>query len=88
MTFAIFIVLILGLFIAFLNLLPIASALSFSFTPSVIAIVNFMKAWDFIFPIHELFVMLSIFVGLELTLWGLKQLRAIIKFIRGHSDGA
>jgi len=86
MTFAIFFVLILGLFIAFLNLLPIAGALSFSFTPAVITIINFMKAWDFMFPIHELFIFLGTFVGLELTLWGLKQLKGVIKFIRGHTD--
>jgi len=86
MTFAIFFVLILGLFIAFLNLLPVAGPLSFSFAPSVIAIINFMKAWDFMFPVHELFIMLGIFVGLELTLWGLKQLKGVIRFIRGHTD--
>jgi len=86
MTFAIFIVLILGLFIAFLNVLPVAGALSFSFTPAILSIVSFMKAWDFLFPIHELFVFLGIYIGLEITLWTLKQARSVIKFIRGHSD--
>jgi len=86
MTFAIFIVLIIGLFIGFLNILPTADALSFSFEPAVLTIVNFMKAWDFMFPIHELFVFLGIFVGFEITLWSLRQLRSVIKFIRGHSD--
>jgi len=87
MTFAIYIVLIIGLFVAFLNLLPVAGALGVSIGPAIISITAYMKSWDFMFPIHELFIMLSIFIGLEITLWSLKQGARVIKFLRGHSDG-
>lgn len=88
MTFAIFFILILGVLLAFLNIIPTADSLGFSFQPAVETIVGYMKAWDWIFPIHELFVFLTIYVGLEITLWTLRTLRDIIKFLRGHSDGA
>jgi len=87
MTFAIFIVLIIGLFIAFLNLLPVATTFGISLTPAIITITGYMKAWNFMFPIQELFIMLSIFIGVEITIWGLTQGKKVIKFIRGHSDG-
>jgi len=88
MTFAIYIVLIIGLFIAFLNILPVASALSFTLAPAIETIVGYMRAWDFMFPIHELFVFLTIFIGLEITLWGIRQGSRVIRFLRGHTDGA
>jgi len=86
MIFAVFIILILGLFIGFLNILPVAGALSFSFEPAVESIVGFLRAWDWLFPIHELLAYLVIFIGLEIALWTLRQLRSVVKFIRGHTD--
>jgi len=88
MTFAIYIVLIIGLFIAFLNLLPVATVLGFSFAPAIVTIVSYMRAWDFMFPIHELFFFLTIIIGLEITLWSIKAGSRVIKFLRGHTDGA
>ena len=88
MTFAIYIILILGVFIGLLNILPTATALGFSFKPAIIVIVGYMKAWDFMFPIHELLIFVGIFVGFEITLWGWSTGWAIVKFLRGHSDGA
>jgi len=88
MTFAIFIILILGLFIALLNVLPTAAALGFSFQPAVVTIVAYMRAWDFMFPIHERMAFVVIFVGFEITIWTWHVLWRVVKFIRGHSDGA
>jgi len=88
MTFAIFIVLALGLFIAFLNILPTATALGFSFQPAIVTIVGYMKAWDFMFPIHELFILLGAFVTFEIALWSWQAGWKVVKFIRGHSDGS
>jgi len=88
MTFAIFIVLILGLFIAVLNILPLASAYAFSFAPSVATIVGFMKAWDFMFPVHEILALVVAFFVFEISIWTWQVLWRIVKFIRGHSDGA
>jgi len=88
MTFAIFIILVLGLFIAILNILPTAAALGFSFAPSVATIVAYMNAWNFMFPIHELLYCVGIVVGLEIAIWVWKILMGTAKFIRGHSDGS
>jgi len=88
MTFAIFIVLILGLFIALLNILPLASAYAFSFAPSVAIIVGYMKAWDFMFPIHELLTLVIAFFVFEIAVWTWHVLWKVVKFIRGHSEGA
>jgi len=88
MTFAIFIVLILGLFIAILNILPTAAGLSFSFTPAVIKIISIMHAWDYLFPIHELLALTTIMILFEVGIWIWHVLFKTAKFIRGHSDGA
>jgi len=88
MSFAIFIVLVLGLFIGLLNMLPTAAALGLSFTPAISTIILYMRAWDFMFPIHELLLMLSVYVGLEITLWLWHVGMRTVRFIRGHSDGA
>lgn len=88
MTFVIFIVLILGLFIAVLNVLPTAAALGFSFAPAVVTIVSYMHAWDYLFPIHELLALVGIMVAFELSVWIWHVLFRVAKFIRGHTDGA
>ena len=88
MTFAIYIILVLGLFIAFLNIMPTAAAIGFSFTPAITTIVGYMKAWDFMFPIHELFILLSAFITFEIALWTWHTGWKVVKFIRGHSDGS
>lgn len=88
MTFAIFIVLALGLFIALLNVLPAATALPFGFTPAITAIVGYLNAWDYLFPIHELLTLVAIFIGFEIAIWVWHVSWRVVKFIRGHSDGA
>jgi len=88
MTFAVFIILVLGLFIALLNVLPTATALGFSFQPAVAALVAYMNAWNFMFPIHELLLCLGIMIGLEVAIWIWKAGIGTVKFIRGHTDGA
>lgn len=88
MTFAIYILLVLGAFIGLLNLLPTAQSLGFSFEPAVATIVGYMKAWDFMFPIHELMAFVVIFVTFEIAVWGWHTGWKVIKFLRGHSDGS
>jgi len=88
MTFAIYIILVLGVFIAVLNILPTAVSLGFSFTPSVVTIIAYMKAWDFMFPIHELMTLVGIVIAFEIVVWTWHVLWRIIKFLRGHSDGS
>jgi len=88
MTFAIFIVLALGLFIAVLNILPVASTLGFSFEPAVETIISYMNAWDFMFPVHELLTLVGIYIIFEIAIWFWHTLWKITKFVRGHTDGA
>ena len=88
MTFAIFIILVLGLFIALLNVLPLAAAYPFSFAPSVATIVGYMKAWDFMFPIHELLTLVLAYFAFEIAIWTWHTTWKIVKFIRGSSDGS
>lgn len=88
MTFAIFIVLVLGLFVAVLNILPTAAAVGFSFTPSVVMIIGYMHAWDYLLPIHELISLVSIMIAFEVGVWIWHVLFRVTKFIRGHADGA
>jgi len=88
MTFAVFIVLVLGLFIALLNVLPLASSYAFSFSPSISTIVSYMKAWNFMFPIQELLTLVTAFFIFEIAIWTWHVSWKVVKMIRGHSDGA
>jgi len=89
MSFAIFIVLVLGLFVAVLNWLPVAPlTLPFGFANSLVLIVGYMKAWDFFLPISELFIAVKIVLVYELTVWAWHVIVKVTKFIRGHSDGS
>jgi len=88
MTFAIFIVLILGLFIAMLNLLPTVGALPVPIGTAFSTIIGYMRAWDFLFPIHEILNLVGIFIGVEIAIWVWHVLWRVVRFIRGSSDGA
>jgi len=88
MTFAIFIVLILGLFIAGLNVLPTAASLGFSFEPAVETLIGYMNAWNWMFPVHELLICVGIVIAYEVAVWVWHVLWRVIKFIRGSSDGS
>lgn len=88
MTFAIFIVLVFGVFIALLNLLPAVSAFSFDAGSALTTIIAYMKAWDFLFPITETLILVGIMIAFELSIWIWHVSWRIVKFLRGHSDGA
>jgi len=88
MTFAIFIGLVLALFIAFLNVLPVATTLNPVFISSIVTMVGYLKAWNFFLPITELLYCVGIVAVYEFTWWTIRNLTKFIKFIRGHSDGA
>jgi len=88
MTFAIFIVLAIGLFVGLLNILPTAAALGFSFEPSVISIVSYMNAWNFMFPVHELLTVVGAYILFEIAIWSWHVAWRVVKFIRGNSDGS
>jgi len=88
MTFAIFIVLILGVFIALLNILPTVASLGFPVGSAIITIIGYMRAWDFLLPIHEILVLVLIVISFEISIWTWHVLWRVVKFLRGHSDGA
>jgi len=87
MTFAIFIVLFLGLFIGVLNVLPTAAILSTTITSSIGVIIGYMKAWDFLFPITELFIAVGVIFTFELTVWFWHVMVKVLHFIRGGNAG-
>jgi len=88
MTFAIFIVLILGVFIAVLNILPSISSFSFDAGTALSIILGYMRAWNFLFPIGELLLLILAVISFEVSIWIWHVLWRIVKFLRGHSDGA
>ena len=87
MTFAVFIVLILGLFIAILNFLPVATALPFAFLSSFGLVISYVWAWNFLLPIQEGLIAFGIVIGYELTVWVIHVLWRVVRFIRGSTDG-
>jgi len=87
MTFAIYIVLFLGLFIAVLNFLPVAGDLPLALSDSLVLIVGYMKAWNAIFPIVELLLCVTVVGAYFLGLWLWHVLRGVLSIVRGHSSG-
>jgi len=88
MTFAIYIVLILGVFIALINIAPTAAALGINITPALVSLFGYLKAWNFLFPIQESLVLMGIVISFEVTVWLWRNSAGILRFLRGHSDGA
>lgn len=88
MTFAIFIGLFLVLFVAFLNWLPVAGGLDSGISAAIFTIIGSMKAWNFIFPISELFTCVLIILAYEVLYWGYKAVLGAVHLIRGTNSGA
>jgi len=88
MTFAIFIVLVLGVFVTLLNILPAVTAFSLPIGSSIITIIGYMKAWNFLIPIQELLIVILVIISFEIAIWTWHVLWKVIKFLRGSSDGA
>jgi len=88
MSFAIFIVLVLGLFVAILNFLPVASTLPFAFQSSFTLVLGYLHAWNFLLPVDETLTAFGIVIAYEITVWAMHVLFRTVRFIRGHSDGA
>lgn len=86
MTLAIFILLFLGLLIAVLNFLPTASVVTPAFLTSIATMVGYMKGWNTLFPISELFICVGIIVAYELIIFGWRALNWVMKYIRGGTS--
>jgi len=78
MTFAIYIILFIGLFLGVLNILPVAGVLNPAFASSVIVIIGYMKAWNFLLPISDLFICVGIVISFELVVWAWHALKWIL----------
>ena len=85
MTTAIFLILFFIFFVAVLNFLPTAGALPASFSSAFTLVVGYMKAWNFIFPVSELFVCVGIIVVYELIYWGWRALTGATRIVRGST---
>jgi len=88
MTFAIYIVLCLSVFIGLLNILPDVSALPLNVGPAFSLLISFARAWDYILPIHELMAAMALVITFEVGAWFWVVGWKVIKFLRGHSVGA
>jgi len=77
-TSAIFIVLFLGFLVAGLNILPVAGGLSVSISSAIAIIIGYMKAWNFFFPITELFICFGIVMTIEIVIWGWHGIKWLI----------
>jgi len=86
MTFAIFILLVLGLFIALLNLLPAMGTLGFDADGAISLLISFMRAWDIYFPMRELLLCVGIMITFEVAVWVWHIGWSVTKFIRGHGS--
>jgi len=88
MTFAVFIVLILGFLIAILNYLPTAGVLPINIANAIYVMVGYLKAWNWLLPVSELLTAIKVVIGYEVIVWAWHTLVKIAKYLRGHSDGA
>lgn len=83
MTFAIFIIIFLALFLAVLNFLPTADAISPQIADSIEMVVGFMLSWNFIFPINELLFCVGLIILVEFSIWIWKAFKWLLHIIRG-----
>jgi len=88
MTFAVFIVLILGFLIAILNFLPDAGNLPIGISNAIYGKVGTLKAWNWLLPVNELLTAVKVVISYEVIVWAWHTLVKIAKYLRGHSDGA
>lgn len=88
MTFAIFIVLIFGVLVALLNALPNVSSFGFDAGYTISAIIAYARSWDFLLPIHETILVTLAVISIDVAIWIWHASWRVIKFLRGHSDGA
>lgn len=85
-TFGLWFLAVLTAFVVFLNLLPVASTLPFAFSSSVATIVSFMKTWNFILPITEILLMVSVITTIHLAVWAFRVGWKIIHWLRGSTS--
>jgi len=84
MTTAIFLLLFFGFFIAVLNALPAADVANSELLNSIYYFVGIMKAWNWLFPISELFICVGIVIAYEILIWTwFHVLVPVTKLIRG-----
>jgi len=69
MTTAIFLILFFGFFVAILNYLPLADPANSELLNAVYYFVGIMKAWNWLFPISELFTCVGIVIGYQILVW-------------------
>jgi len=83
MTFLIFIIGFIAFVIVILNVLPTAVPLSPLFANSFSSIVASMKAWDAIFPIHELLTLVAFVAIFESLILLFKFIKWTVHILRG-----
>jgi len=84
MTQTIYTLAIISLLLVGLNLLPNISQFP-AISTGVNLVAGYMKAWNFLFPIDILFVIVGIVTTVEIGIWLFKATRWIIHFLRGFN---
>jgi len=86
MTTAIFLLAFFALFVAILNFLPVMGAVTPQFITAIATMVGYMKAWNDLFPITELFICVAIVVVYEISVWVFHVLWGTAKLTRGGTS--
>lgn len=85
-TFAAFIVLILGALVALVIALPVASPLDPAYLSIITSSFASLKAWNSYLPITEGLTLLGIILGIDLAVWTWKNVSRLVKFVRGTTS--
>lgn len=88
MTFILWFLSIMTLFIGGLNLMEVAdTTLLTGIDTSIVYFVSILRGWNWLFAIDTLFICFLIVVGYEVSIWAWFNILApLIKFIRGTSS--
>jgi len=88
MTTLIFWVGFIGLFFAFLNALPTVGTINPEIQEGLTLIVSNMKAWNELFPIDQLLIIVGLMASFWLAKFGWKAIKWVIHLVRGGGSGA
>jgi len=83
MTFALFFIAFITFFIAIIANLPAMPADVTTFTNSFTTVIATVKSYNFLFPITELFICVSIITTALIAFWTIKVVKWVIAIVRG-----
>jgi len=85
-TFAAFMVIVIGILVAVVIALPQAVPIDPAYLTMITNSFGTLKAWNSYLPITEGLVMLGIILSIEIATWFWRNTSRIIRFIRGTNS--